>query len=140
MWGELSGYIITPDGELCRCDELYHYGVKGMKWGVRRKRNNVSNSSREARKAEKKEFKRDLKTYRKSKNVYDVDIKYDGTLTNVRNRGDEFLSRTKAKKGKQYVDRLIKSDKRRDRLTYAAALGSSALMTAGYAYISAKYS
>lgn len=27
---KLSNYIISPDGE------LYHYGVKGQKWGVRR--------------------------------------------------------------------------------------------------------
>lgn len=27
-------------------DELYHYGVKGMKWGVHRARNNVSTSSK----------------------------------------------------------------------------------------------
>ena len=45
--------------------ELYHYGVKGMKWGVRRKRPRLTSDERRAARAEKKQFKSDVKAYRK---------------------------------------------------------------------------
>ena len=32
-------YIITPDGNFVSEEELYHWGIKGMKWGVRRYQN-----------------------------------------------------------------------------------------------------
>lgn len=34
-----SNYIITPNGNFISSEELYHWGIKGMKWGVRRYQN-----------------------------------------------------------------------------------------------------
>ena len=42
--------------------ELYHYGVKGMKWGIRRYQNPDGSLTSEGRKKAKTEYKRDSKT------------------------------------------------------------------------------
>lgn len=31
-----ENYILTSQGNFVSANELYHYGVKGMKWGVRK--------------------------------------------------------------------------------------------------------
>ena len=34
-----SNYILTSNGSFISQNELYHHGIKGMKWGVRRFQN-----------------------------------------------------------------------------------------------------
>lgn len=51
-------YVITNDGVLC------HYGVKGMKWGVRRYRNKDSSLTPDGLKRYRKEYD-DIKTTQK---------------------------------------------------------------------------
>lgn len=36
-----TNYILTPNGGFISEDELYHYGIPGMKWGVRKRVENV---------------------------------------------------------------------------------------------------
>lgn len=49
-------YYITSDGE------LYHYGVKGMKWGIRRYQNADGSLTAAGKKRAKQEYKEDNKT------------------------------------------------------------------------------
>ena len=35
----MPNYILLPNGDFVSQDELYHWGIKGMKWGVRRYQN-----------------------------------------------------------------------------------------------------
>lgn len=84
----MSDYIYY-NGELYRCDsELYHYGVKGMKWGVRR-------------------AKRQLEKTRSKLNKYYDKARNGDNSKRLRNK----INKAVGKSNKLYLKSLTKEDK-----------------------------
>lgn len=59
-------------------DELWHYGVKGMKWGVRKA--DYSSMNKQQKKAAKKEYKSDKKWFKKNVRRRTYNESYDRAI------------------------------------------------------------
>lgn len=90
-------------------DTLKHYGVKGMKWGVRRSREKSPSTIRRHISSAKRDFGH-RKTLKNLKNMTDEELK--STTDRVRRENDlKRLTATKRKKtSSEYLDRAKLSD------------------------------
>lgn len=121
----MSNYYITTDGE------LYHYGVKGMRWGVRRaqkelrKATSSSDSDRALSKLQKHRTKgsAELSKLKKSHEKLELDLanssKKDAEKAAKLERKASKLDR-KAAKNRKKAGSILTSTKKAQKLSYKA--------------------
>ena len=110
-------------------DELYHHGVKGMKWGVRKDERVVSAESRyQGAKTDAKKAQKDARSFSRR---HAITSRIDGSKNNQRsaelrrnaaNKSNEAL---KAKDKLEGTKNLVKTERYRDKLVKRASNRSS---------------
>lgn len=81
-------YILISNGGFINSDQLYHHGIKGMKWGVRKYQNPDGSLTAAGRKRyAKEEYRNDKRSARKEYNsaIEKADKSYDKTMSKYKN-------------------------------------------------------
>lgn len=114
----MGEYYVIRSGQ---SDELYHYGVKGMKWGVRKSygSSNDVQSKKQAYKQAKKEYNKSFKTaYRKAGGAYSLsktkrqenEERWEDVADKAENLKTKKQAYKQAKSGSKTLRKGVKSD------------------------------
>lgn len=137
-------YILGPNGTFLSEDELYHYGVLGIKWGVHRSAKLSSANSRLQRKALKYDVKSAglRKKSEKQHAVEDLDSANKAAIKAAKQMKKAANIRKSALKRDDYAQ--VKAEKRASKLEYKASkntMKSNRLSkSTGYGIKAMKYS
>lgn len=104
-------------------NELYHHGILGMKWGVRRTPEQLARARGSSKKSSSDDYHEDYKKAHDSKNVKSMSDKELRERLNRLQMEKQYsqLSDNNVNKGKQYMDKVIKAG------TTVAAVTTTAL-------------
>lgn len=139
-----TNYILTPDGNFVSANELYHYGVLGMKWGVRKAGYYRSAND----KLHKKALKYDAKAAKLAKKSEKQHSKKDlETANKAATKGRNYLKKAaKVRKNALKADDWgqVKAERKASNLEYKAAKkiakGNRLSKTTGYGVKAMSYS
>lgn len=112
-------------------NELYHHGVKGMKWGIRKKRTSTTKSSGKSKTSKTKSNKKKTKKKINKKAVFDLvdamaDLGYTAVASNKMNKykdSEDFVERALYNNRHEIAGNLYTQEKNRYKREYDEKYG-----------------